>query len=326
MKFEKNPDSFQVEELISIKLGQGKYYCYLMEKKEIDTPNAIKIIEKENNTKVYYSGLKDSNAFAKQYICSETELKTEDKKIALKFIGKTNNKIKTGDHKGNRFTIKITEIKEEDKKKLKEKMRQTFPNYFDDQRFNKKTLLLGRALKNKEWEKACLTALTEHLEFESEKSKEIKKEIKENWKNWGKLANSKTIPEIKIKIFEQLLEKENFEKATKMLEPKTLKISAWAGQSEEFNKTLSEYLLKQKNRDKKIIINEEKKPFVFSHKGIPREMEIQPIFPIKNNLKRKTYFKAKNIKIKFKQKEALIEFEIPKGSYATILIKCLLSA
>ena len=71
MEFKKNPENFFVEEVMAPQLRGGRYFYYILEKKGIDSPHAIAIVEEKNHTRIFSSGLKDSDAHTMQWICSE---------------------------------------------------------------------------------------------------------------------------------------------------------------------------------------------------------------------------------------------------------------
>ncbi|MEK6941661.1 MAG: tRNA pseudouridine(13) synthase TruD [archaeon] len=326
MNFAKSPGSFEVKEILVPVFDGGKYFYYSMKKISIDTLSAANSIEKENNARVYFSGLKDSTASTVQWICAEKKLATPaDARISLEFFGKSSKKIFAGMHSANYFKIRLTDVGIKEKKFLSKQLKKSvFPNYFDDQRFNDKTTALGKALLEKNFESAAKIALTKKLAFESEKSMQIKKLISDNWGNWETLLAKDTIPEIKKKIFALLKQENDFEKAVLLLEPKSVSLACRAIQSAQFNESLKAEIGKQKNRGQKSIeIFSSNFPINFSPKGIKRQLEIPPVFPQKNSLERKTFFNAKNIKTAFNASNCTLEFELKKGSYATILVKCI---
>ena len=293
MEFKKTPETFFVEEILQPQLWEGKYYYYILEQKGLGTDKALKILETENNTKIYSSGLKDAQATTKQCICSETQLKTTNSEMQLKFIGNSAKKIFFGMHTANKFKILFGKTNEIEEKFLKEKTGKIiYRNYFDEQRFSAKTIQLGEHLKNKEWEKATKSALTDYSEKESEESKRIKKTILKNWEKWENLSKEE-IPEPKKKIFLFLAENADYHEAILLLDKKTVRQGIRAMQAFEFNRKLKEQILKQKSRvQKNITINSEEFPILFKLKGIKTKQFIEKIYPIGNALQRGTLFKT----------------------------------
>src|SRR3989344_8073829 len=328
MKFAKSADSFRVEELMHPILLGGNYFYYILEKHGIDSASAIKALEKQNKARIHYSGLKDANAATSQWICSLKELKeTDDKRVQLTYAGNGENRIHVGMHSANRFIAKLSDLTLEEKKFLKKGLHKiTLPNYFDEQRFNEKTLRLGSALRSGQFEMALKTALTEKLGMESEKSHKIKAEIKEKWGKWDELIKSETIPRSKKAIFEHLQKGANFREAIELLEKKTVAIACRAIQSLEFNTELSAQISKHKNSSQKSIrIANSTYPIEFRKRAVKRQIEISEVYPSKVKLVRKTFFELKKPIVKFSGNDCTLEFFLKKGSYGTITIKCIIA-
>ena len=106
MEFKKNPENFFVEEVMAPQLRGGRYFYYILEKKGIDSPHAIAIVEEKNHTRIFSSGLKDSDAHTMQWICSEKELvQPKDNSIGLIFKGRARERIFVGMHSANRIRV-----------------------------------------------------------------------------------------------------------------------------------------------------------------------------------------------------------------------------
>ncbi|MBN2127530.1 MAG: tRNA pseudouridine(13) synthase TruD [Candidatus Diapherotrites archaeon] len=325
MKFIKSPENFKVKEIMFPELNEtGIFNYYLMQQKGLGSSKAIKLLEKENNARIFSSGLKDAKALTEQWICSEKKLKSKEKEIALEFKGKSSKRIFIGMHSANEFKVKLNEVTEKEKKFISNELNKIFfPNYFDEQRFRKSTLETGKALIERNWEKAVKTALTLETDFESNKSKEIKKLIRENWKKWSKLCDSVELPEVKRNIFCFLEEENDFKNAVLMLERKVISMACKASQSNEFNEKLKTEIMKQERKQKLIEIDSMQFPVLFKHKALKRKITVQNVFPEKRILERKTFFKPEQIKAKFNENNCLLEFNLKKGEYATIVIKCI---
>ena len=141
------PEDFIVEEIPNFKISQNKdrYQIFLMEKRELDTFDAIKIISKELKIplpKIGFAGLKDKHGLTRQYISIPVEQHIEKKdirNIKLEFVGYHNKRIETGDLIGNKFTITVRNIQKGETPGIYSRAKTIpeigVPNYFDSQRF-----------------------------------------------------------------------------------------------------------------------------------------------------------------------------------------------
>ncbi len=155
LKIKQIPGDFFVKELIKTEIkNQGKYKCYVLKKKNFTTLKAIEIISKRFNLNlkdIGYCGNKDKNAVTEQFISIRTNKNIifNNKDIKLEFLGHLDNKINLGDNEGNYFEITARNL---DKKYNKIN---NIVNYFDDQRFSKNNALIGKLLLKREFKKIC---------------------------------------------------------------------------------------------------------------------------------------------------------------------------
>ncbi|MBI2564542.1 tRNA pseudouridine(13) synthase TruD [Candidatus Woesearchaeota archaeon] len=148
---------FYVEEIpvITPKI-EGKYCVFWLEKKDQTTFNAIKIISRNIKIPIKligYAGLKDRHAITKQ-LCSvpvgfASKLKLfSHKDIKIFILGGSEEPVFLGQLKGNYFKIIVRNILH-----LPEK-RDSFINYYGEQRFGNYNHLIGRALIQKNFSEA----------------------------------------------------------------------------------------------------------------------------------------------------------------------------
>jgi len=292
------PEEFYVKELIDLPLIEdGKYFYYLLRKRSLNTLDAIKILNRMFNLKeIGYCGNKDKNAITEQYISINKRIKDfKEENLNLEFVGRGDKRLNLGDNKGNYFKIKIKNFRGEINKF------DFIENYFDEQRFSKQNHLVGKYLIKKEFKKAC-----ELLDLE----------VKTDYVN-----------------------------ALKKLNKKELLIYLHAYQSYLFNKHLSEYLkdypnfkvdyslgdfvfLKKRIKNFKIPLasfDTEEKIYdqLLKEEGICLNDFAIKQFPelVNETTYRDAFADIQNLKIKDNE----IEFELSKGSYATIVIKKLFS-
>lgn len=178
------PDDFIVYERQGINLSflsnDMKYIIILLNKKGYTTFEAVSILAayiKIDSSLIRYSGLKDEDGITYQSISIPNNINNIDRKIKLfnekyysmksnkyiesRIIGYSNEKLNIGKLEGNSFRITLRNITRDVAEKLItiKKYRITFPNYYDTQRFGlpnmpKFTHLIGEALINKDFNTA----------------------------------------------------------------------------------------------------------------------------------------------------------------------------
>lgn len=157
-KLKQIPEDFVVVEVSNVKAEpQGKYLYFWMKKRGRNTIDAIKEIAKAlhiHEKDIGFAGSKDKQAVTEQLI-SISGVKKEVmenltiKQVLLEFHGYGKNPISLGDLQGNEFEIVIRNL---GKEKLEEII--LVENYFDEQRFSEHNVEIGRHLLKKEFGKA----------------------------------------------------------------------------------------------------------------------------------------------------------------------------
>ena len=311
-------EDFYVKELMKLNLDQGNYAYFLVRKNNLTTLDALLLIAEKakiNLKNIGYAGNKDKKAVTEQYISIRNGNRNlENLKInnlELKFVGYNNKRINLGNNIGNEFIIVVRNL---NKKYNKINF---IINYFDEQRFGKSNIKIGKYLLQGKFKEIC------------------------------KLLN---------------LDYRNPLESLKKLNKKELRFYLYSYQSYIFNKAVSKYLKsKYKNYRKVkyslgelIFVNKKEKlkfPLVnfdtkFSKKekvflkilkeeGIKLEQFLIRELPwlIDETLYRDVFADVRNFKTLFYEKDELniekfkqvINFILPKGSYATILIKQMFS-
>lgn len=315
-KLKQIPEDFIVEEIPLRKPDEGQYVIVELKKTNYNTEDAVQTTAKAlhvNRKQISYAGNKDKHAVTTQYITiykvrEERINNLELKDIKLRVIGRTSSPISLGDLKGNKFTITIRNLDESEKVEKKTRI----PNYYDSQRFSTHNGEIGKYIVKKQFKEAC---------------KLITK------------IDNKHGP----KITEWLHKNNNdYVNALKQLPVKVLQIYAHSYQSLLWNKTVEKYLEKEREQTKIPIIGF----------GTETEGEIESIISEimeKENVKerdfiirefpklslegshRNLYANIENLKISNKETDELnpnkykvtVQFELGKGSYATMVVKYL---
>lgn len=162
MKIKQLPEDFLVKEINSLKTGSinGKYCAFTLKKKYWNTIDAVREIAKRigiNESDIRYSGLKDRNAITEQLITVDItnhkivqRVKIND--ISLEFLGMAERHAETSDNNGNQFAITIRDIE-----KKYARLPKKIPNYYDEQRFGNESNNhdVGRLMVKKKFKEAC---------------------------------------------------------------------------------------------------------------------------------------------------------------------------
>ena len=157
-KIKQCPEDFTVEEVMELELTKkGVYSYFLIEKRNWNTKDIVKIIAKRLNIRerrINIAGIKDKNAVTKQYISvfnvnPNNVLRIKIEGVKIKFIGLGDERIRLGQIEENKFKIVVRNLDNEGRR-IK-----FIENYFDDQRFGGRNHLLGEALTKKEFRKFC---------------------------------------------------------------------------------------------------------------------------------------------------------------------------
>jgi len=325
-----------------------EYLHLTLIKRNYTTQRAISELSKKlriSQSRFGFAGTKDKKAFTSQRI-SIWNVKIEDvrkiklKDIILKEFKYSKQKIKLGDLKANRFTIKIKDIEKENIRTIlndfKEQIQRGIPNFFGPQRFGFQrpiNHLIGKEILKNNFEEAVKLFLT-YPGDENLQAKEARNFLKENWRDWKNALKKMPLNlSLEKNLLNYLIIHPNDFKGTLLrFPPNLLKMFIHAYQSFIFNKLLSEALetkilpkelplighrtfLNENNRK---IVNE-----ILSKDGLSLrnfEMKELPLLSEKGS-KRETIISVEKFKIlKIKDKEVILQFELPKGSYATILI------
>ncbi|MBI4154632.1 tRNA pseudouridine(13) synthase TruD [Candidatus Woesearchaeota archaeon] len=319
MKIKSVPEDFVVKEVCSLEFkDKSKYGYFLLKKKNYTTNKAVEVISKVLNVflkNVNYSGLKDKVSVSEQYISvygyNKGNLEWKNTDLELKFLGYGDERINLGVSKFNNFVITVRDLS----KKIPVNVK-FMENYFDEQRFGKENfnIEIGRMLIKRNFKDLC---------------KKLNLEVKNN----------------------------DFVGALRNFNKKILKLYLHAYQSYLFNLVLKEYIkLKfSKNNVKNGFLftdldnfNDLKIPLLnfdtkFNDEVIEKiylellnkEKIIQKDFLIREmpelislGVERDAFINIKELNYKYLNDElnegklkCILNFTLPAGSYATILIK-----
>ena len=335
MKIKDKPEDFIVEEISEVKPEKTGEYTYVQLKKENwTTQRAIQQLSRRlrvSNNRIGFAGNKDKFAITTQ-VCSIWKIEPAQieqvniKDIELKVLGKGDERINLGDLKANKFKIIVRDVSKTELEKLEKNFpkvkKQGFVNIFGRQRFGSagNSGEIGAEIIKGDLEKAAKLFITEH--GDNERAQEFGVFAKKNWGKWKEII--KECPDflgLEKAVLNWLVRvPTDFGGAIREIPKPTRRIFVSAYQSEIWNKEAQKSKVKTSQTSKKsaeLTASIIKIPSI----DIKRMPELKML-----GAERQRVVKPRNLKKKVKGKTIELEFELPKGCYATVLIDSLFSA
>ena len=247
-----SPEDFEVSEKISDKTlkqidKEGDYVVYKLKKKNIDTNHALSDIFRKTGLRLKALGLKDSFAITDQFVCSHGKGREIDdisqSKYSLEKIGYVKKPLSKKNMIGNHFKIKITNCKDgisdfDEYEKIL--------NFYGYQRFGSKrpvTHLIGKAIIQKNFDKAIELILSFTSQYDSKENNEIREKLKDK-SNYSKYLDQ--VPsqmDVERIVLKTLIETNDSSKAIRQIPLSLRRFYVQAYQSFLFNLTLSSAFL-----------------------------------------------------------------------------------
>lgn len=166
------PEDFIVTEIPKLKIADSGRYLYLkITKKNKNTLDVVKQLARIFHIpekKIGFAGNKDKKAITEQVFSvkggsKEKIAKIDIPDVKIELLGFANTPVTLGDLEGNHFEIIIRNLNTEKIQNV-----QYIPNYFDEQRFASNNAAVGKHLIKKEFQKAVeqmnYSQCTKHLE------------------------------------------------------------------------------------------------------------------------------------------------------------------
>lgn len=325
-------EDFIVKEIGNVNAAEnGQYSYFLLRKTNYSSVRALEILSEKLNIplkNIGFAGNKDKNAVTEQKI-SIKNFSSQRRKIfpnlklkgiELKYLGSGREPISLGDLEGNEFEITIRNLKVNEIKKIQniESKKICVPNFFGIQRFSKNNNLVGKEIIKKDFRKAVELI----LENDGIVEESIKKYLDNN--------------------------KNDYAGALRLMPLKTRKLFVHSYQSFLFNKIVSEFLKKNKNKKiknmlipiigfnfeidsiKKIQLKNIIKKIIDEEKINHRDFIISQMPELTSEgTSRDLFFELKDLKIlevdedelNQNMKKIKVKFTLPKSCYATTLIE-----
>lgn len=168
-KLKQIPEDFIVKEELKLKFGKGDYYYFSLKKINLTTEESIGKIAKILNLprkNIGSAGNKDKKAITTQTISIKSSKPLEKFKLTkdnlkLSYLGKGDSPISLGDLNKNNFEVVVRNITK------KPAYISNIVNYFDEQRFSKNNAEIGKLIIKKDFKGASeLLKQNNHYQFE----------------------------------------------------------------------------------------------------------------------------------------------------------------
>ena len=160
MLIKKFPEDFLVQEIPDFALKDaGKYAIYKLKKINMNTEQAIEYLCERlhvQRTNINYAGAKDKNAITTQYISifkDNGKSGYDGKNMQIAFAGFSDEPLSLGSLKGNMFEIIVRDL-ENIEDIIDIPKISMIPNYFDEQRFSENNFEIGLAMIRKDFKTA----------------------------------------------------------------------------------------------------------------------------------------------------------------------------
>ncbi|RMD58607.1 tRNA pseudouridine(13) synthase TruD [Candidatus Woesearchaeota archaeon] len=202
MKLRCKPADFIVEEVPSKSWSEkGDFAIARVTKKKLTTFAAQKILSEHCKVpfrKIGFSGLKDTHAITTQFFSVETErpecLNIKQENLSSELVGFSQERLRTGDLAGNKFTIVVRNLSESDIESAERNaplIDAQVPNYFDSQRFGSLAGTDGFIAKDVlkgDYESAVKRIISAIRKRTKPNVKAFKRFVVENWGDWKKCS------------------------------------------------------------------------------------------------------------------------------------------
>lgn len=242
------PEDFLVSEVLSentlkqIK-KEGDYAVYKLKKKNIDTNHAVSDIFRKKGFRLKALGLKDSFAITEQFLCSNNKGRAVENysstKYSLEKLGFVKKPLSKKNMIGNHFKIKITDCK-----KTLEKFdeQDKILNFYGYQRFGSKrpvTHLIGKAIIQRNFDKAVELILAFTSPFDSKENNEIREKLQDSANYSQYLHQIPPQMDIEKIVLKEMIDSKDSQLSIKRIPLSLRRFYVQAYQSYLFNCTLS---------------------------------------------------------------------------------------
>ncbi|MGV8171912.1 MAG: tRNA pseudouridine(13) synthase TruD [Candidatus Woesearchaeota archaeon] len=345
MMLKHTPNDFIVEEIPLMEWNDtGRFSVFQLIKIGLNTEQAIEIISRRFHIPrelIKYSGVKDKHAHTTQYISIPnktgiSKIRLDEENLKLEQVGYADEPLSLGTLKGNRFIITVRELAEDELAALKnnKKISDHFiiPNYFDEQRFSSNNYNIGLHILKKDYKKA-VGYMCESSDIYADTVKIYLVAHPNDY-----VGALKHVPKKILLMFIHSVQSYMFNEALtailsdKLLEHPTLhRIVPYSLGNFVYYIDPSKYTecadsLELVGFDTQNMHHNTKK-FLEMNGLAPRNFIIKalPDLSVEGTM-RECFVNVQNLEIELLDGRAIIQFELPKGAYATNVIRALINS
>lgn len=305
MRIKSSPEDFIVKEVLpdGFIRESGDFEVYSLVKRLMNTLDCIKLIIKEWNTsEVGYCGLKDKHGVTTQYLTVKKGHEFTRDNFKVRYVGKAVKHLARGDNLGNDFIITLQVTPDEIAliKKNESRVRGGYINYFDVQRTSRELphISFTHYLLEGDYKTALLRYYVNKSKLSNKKARFAYRECFKNWDDPVKCYSilKGLVSELVLRPLKEAGVKLDYFSAIKKIPPSELELLVAGHQA-----------------------------LLWNNDPTPKLPVISlPLFRLKRAGSREVIVKPKNLKISYASDEVIVSFFLPKGAYATILVKELL--
>ncbi|MEM8735664.1 MAG: tRNA pseudouridine(13) synthase TruD, partial [Planctomycetota bacterium] len=249
-KVKQRREDFVVHEVTNLRLADGDFSVYRLEKSGIGTSEAMQRVARAwdlSNMQVRFGGRKDRHAITSQTVtilhgpAEDFEAET----FSLRYLGSAGAAMNAKAIVANDFELTIRDLDENTANRVAKALESAdfaIPNYFDSQRFGSVTAegnfaavpwCLG------DYEKAVYYALAEHTPQDAASEHEQRAILREHWKDWP-ACKARLERSNRRSVVTYLVDHpEGFKKAAGLIQRDMRSIYVSALQSRIWNETVS---------------------------------------------------------------------------------------
>jgi tRNA pseudouridine13 synthase len=353
-------NDFVVQELASHDLGEGDHIIVKLRKQNMTTLDAINTLSNMlhiSKKRIGYAGNKDKRAVTEQHISIQGVTEEDVNQIftdefELEVLGR-NGHIGLGNLDANRFEITVRDLQlpEQDlidrTENIVEEMDGKFPNYFGDQRFGSSrpiTHQVGRLILKGDYEEAVWTYIAKPYDQEYSSIRKVREEL---WETRQVEDSAEKFPKQyrfeKALLYHLTKNPEDYKGAIKRLPEGLQQLFVHAYQSWIYNRVLSQ-LLEDGWYDPeyeiplvgyKTELGDEKPSEItkeiLEEEGISQEdFRLQDFPELRSEgTYRRAFADFRNFNVigaddddlNMSKKKISVQFDLPKGCYATVFLR-----